>query len=494
MTGKLLPVFLFPDFLLFLIPQTGNWILIAILYEVEFFLMNTTRQAHGSKIFRFLSSDFLLFFKRGFVFFSIFLLMSFFSGVSASEKSGIISLIRIEGPITPLTANYVERSLRLARENNSEILIIEMDTPGGLLDSTKKIVQDILDADAIPVVVYISPQGASAASAGTFITMAAHIAAMAPATNIGAASPVQMGGAQMDSVMQKKIFNYAESYIESIAEKRGRNAEWAIAAVKEGESITAEKAVELNVIDFIAANRTELLEKLQGRMVNGKSLQVINAELKTISPNLAERWLSILIRPEVILILTMLAIYGIVGEITNPGAIIPGVAGVIALILVLFASAAIPLNTAGFILILIAVGLFIAEAFTPTFGVLISGGAVAFFLGVLMLFQDLPESMSISFGWLIPATIVMVLFFIWVAFEGIRIQFRSASTGKNAMIGKTAKVIDRVSPAGGRVFVIGEYWNAVSDEIIEADQICKIIDVKNLTLKVEKILSNEEVS
>lgn len=413
----------------------------------------------------------------------------------SSADTEKITLIRIEGAISPLTTNYVNRGLKAAQDEGSLALIIEMDTPGGLLESTKNIVQAILDSDDIPVVVYVSPQGASAASAGTFITMAAHIAAMAPATNIGAASPVQMGGGgtvQMDTVMQKKVFNYAESYIESIAERRGRNAEWAISAVRDGKSITADKAVELNVVDFIAEDRSDLLEKLDGREVEDQILHTQNVEIQVLRPNAAEKWLAILIRPEVILILTMLAIYGIIGEVTNPGAIIPGVAGVISLILVLFASSVLPLNTAGFILILLAVGLFVAEAFTPTFGILITGGAVSFFLGALMLFQDLPEPMSLSLVWLVPSTIIMVLFFIWIAFEGIRVQFKSSSTGANAMIGKIAKVVDEVNQNEGRVFVWGEYWNAISDEKIEKDEKCEIVEVINLTLKVAKLTSKED--
>lgn len=408
--------------------------------------------------------------------------------VSPAGTSENVLLIRVEGPISPVTTNYIRRGLKRAQESGSTALIIEMDTPGGLLESTKNIVQAIFDAEDLPVVVYVSPQGASAASAGTFITMAADIAAMAPATNIGAASPVQMGGGgSMDSVMQKKIFNYSESYIESIAEKRGRNAEWAISAVRDGASVTSDKAVELNVVDFIAQNRQDLLEKISGREISGKILQTENAGITELSPNRAERWLSILIRPEVILILTMTAIYGIIGEVTNPGAIIPGVAGVISLIMVLFASAAIPVNTAGFILIGLAVALFVAEAFTPTFGLLITGGAVSFFLGAMMLFQDLPDVMSISWGWLIPATVLTVLFFVWIAVEGVRVQFRGTSTGKDGMVGQIAEAISDIDSSGGRAFVLGEYWNAVSADRIIAGENCKILAVEGLTLKVEKI-------
>src|SRR5690606_9881279 len=332
-------------------------------------------------------------------------------------RSGDVTLIRIDGAISPTTTNYISRGIAHARKTNSLALIIEMDTPGGLLESTKDIVQLILDSKDLPIVVYVAPQGASAASAGTFITMAAHIAAMAPATNIGAASPVQMGpagSARTDTVRQQKILNYPESYIERIANRRGRNAEWAISAVRDGKSITADRAVELNVVDFIAESRTDLLNRMEGMEVNDQVIRSRGAQINELAPNLVEKLLGFLTRPEVMLILTMIAIYGIIGEVTNPGAIIPGISGAIALILLLYASSAMPINTAGFALIGLAVILFVAEAFTPTFGILLAGGAVSFFLGALMLFQDLPESMSISWAWLIPTTIITVLFFAWI--------------------------------------------------------------------------------
>lgn len=420
------------------------------------------------------------------------LLVSGFAGVMADPPAqsipDAVTLIHVRGPISPTTTNYIVRGIASAKEAGHAALIIQMDTPGGLLESTKDIVQAMLASDDLPIVVYVAPRGASAASAGTFITMAAHIAAMAPATNIGAASPVQMGGGGMtDTVMQKKIFEYSESYIESIANQRGRNAEWAISAVRDGKSITGERAVEIGVIDLLAGDLTDLLDQIDGREVAGKELNTKEANVIELPENFAEKVLSFLIRPEIMLILTMVAIYGIIGEVTNPGAIVPGVAGVISLILVLFASATIPINTAGFILIGLAIVLFIAEAFTPTFGLLITGGAVSFFLGVMMLFQDLPDVMSISWGWLIPATVLTVLFFIWIAVEGIRVQFRSSSTGASAMVGKQAVVVEDVDSSGGRVFVFGEYWNAVSDERISEGETCEIIAVDKLTLKVRKI-------
>lgn len=406
---------------------------------------------------------------------------------SASPASGSpVAAIRVEGAIGPTITNYVTRGLAVARERGSPCLLIEMDTPGGLLESTKNIVQTFFDSE-VPVVVYVSPDGARAASAGTFITMAAHVAAMAPSTTIGAASPVTMspgGGGQTDTVMQKKIFSYSESFIESIADRRGRNAEWAISAVKEGASVTNDEALELNVIDLVAANRDELLDALDGRVVDGDTLRTAGVAVHEIPMNLAERFLGLIMRPEVMLILLMVAIYGIIGEVTNPGGIVPGVAGVIALILLLYASAAMPINTAGYLLLALAIVLFVAEAFTPTFGLLLAGGAVAFFLGVLMLFQDLPESMELSWRWLLPATVLTSLFFLWIVTFGLKIQFAGSRTGPESMIGKRARVVETVTGAGGRVFVDGEYWNAVSEGEIDEGEACEIEEIEGLTMKV----------
>lgn len=407
--------------------------------------------------------------------------------VDAQERA--VTVIRVDGAITPITTNYIERGLSRALEDSSEGLILELDTPGGLLESTRDIVQLFLDSE-LPVVVYVSPEGASAASAGTFITMAAHVAAMAPATTIGAASPVQMtpggGGAQPDTVMQKKIFRYSESFIESIANRRERNAEWAISAVRDGESVTADRALALNVIDLIAADRAELLGSIDGRVVNGDTLRTAGATVRELPRNAAERFFGFILRPEVMLILTLVAIYGIIGEVSNPGAIFPGVTGVMALILLLYASAAMPINVAGYALLFLAIVLFGAEAFTPTFGLLTSAGAVSFFLGLLMLFQDFPEGLAISWAWFIPATVIMALFFMFIAGAGLKIQLaKTRRTGGESMAGKRAEVVDRVDSSGGRVFVDGEYWNAVSDEPIEAGSTCEIMSIRGLTLTVE---------
>lgn len=415
--------------------------------------------------------------------------ISCFSPVTASaafqSDSTSVTVITIDGTIGPTTTNYINRGLEVARERNDEALVIQLNTPGGLMTSTQEIVQSLL-ASPIPVIVYVSPTGGNAGSAGTFITLAAHIAAMAPTTTIGAASPVTMGGATTDTVMQKKMFNFAESFIESIAQERGRNVEWAKSAVRDGESITEKEAVEINVVDLIAASLSELLILVDGKEVEGKILNTEKATIHELKENLAERFFSFIMRPEIMLILTLIAIYGIVGEITNPGTIIPGVAGVIALILLLYGSAALPINIAGFILIALAIILFIIEAFTPTFGILITGGAVAFFLGSIMLFQDFPEEMQLSWYWLVPATVLTVLFFVWVATAGIKSQIdKKSSSGKEAMIGMKAKVVEDISPEGGKIFVLGEYWNAVSNEKIKSGEWCEIVEINRLTAKVK---------
>ncbi len=398
-----------------------------------------------------------------------------------------VTLIRVEGPIGPTTTNYIRRGLTRAAERGSPALVIELDTPGGLLESTQHIVRDLLEA-RVPVVVYVSPEGARAASAGTFITLAAHVAVMAPTTTIGAASPVTMSpGAQADTVMQQKMFSQTESLVESIAERRGRNVEWAVLAVREGASATAREALELGVVDFLAADREALLEELDGWEVDGETLQVQGAVVEVLPQNLAERFYGFITRPELMLILLLVAIYGIMGEVTNPGAIIPGVAGVIALILLLFATAAMPINTAGYALMALALALFIAEAFTPTFGLLVGAGAVAFFLGGLMLFQDMPEAMELPWGYLVPATLLTAAFFLWIATYGIKAQFTPSRTGVETLVGRQVRVVDPVTPDGGRVFMDGEYWHATSDELIEEGATCQVESVDGLTVRVRRV-------
>ncbi len=411
--------------------------------------------------------------------------------LTTQAQEAVILRLGVEGPIGPATAQYIARGVEEAEGKEAVCLLIELDTPGGLLDSTKQIVQTLLGA-SVPTVVYVTPEGASAASAGCFITMAAHVAAMTPATNIGAAAPVTMGGSpaggapEMDETMKEKMVSYTASYIESIAGKRKRNVEWAISAVRESASITAERALELGVIDLVAADREDLLRLLEGREVDGKTLQTAGAEVQELPMLLRERLFQTLWRPEVMFVLMLVAIYGIIGEVSNPGALVPGIAGVIALVLALYMSSAIPVNTAGLALIGLALILFLAEIFTASSGILMIGGVISFVIGSIMLFDHPESAFRLSLTWIIPAAVCTALFFAFVVGAGLRAQRQGKKTGPESMIGKQARVMRPVGPDRGKVEVGGEIWNAVSDAVIEPSALVEIEAVDGLCLKVKR--------
>jgi membrane-bound serine protease (ClpP class) len=408
----------------------------------------------------------------------------------AAEKVG---LINIDGAIGPATASYISRSIEAAREQHVQCLIIQLNTPGGLLDSTQKIVQSFLGSP-VPVVVYVAPTGATATSAGCFITLAANVAAMAPATTIGAAHPVSIGGfggggeEKPDETMKQKLENFSVSYMETIAGKRQRNVEWAKSAVKESASITAEKALQLKVIDLIATDMPDLLQKLNGRVVDGKPLKTADAEVAEIRMSPAERVFQKLWRPEVMFILMLIAIYGIIGELSSPGAILPGVVGAIALILALYLAAILPVNVAGLVLIAIAFALFIFDVYTPTHGVLTVGGIAAFLIGSLMLFNRADPLFRLSLGFIIPATLVTAAFFVFVIGKGLRAQLLPIKVGKETLIGRTVTALTPIDSRNGRIFVEGEYWNAISDAPIEKGEEAEITAVQGLTIKLKRKL------
>jgi len=408
-------------------------------------------------------------------------------GSAAVSRAAEVGLIHIDGAIGPATAGYIERAISVAGSRNDVCLIIQLDTPGGLLDSTKDIVQEFYQS-RVPVVVFVAPSGANAASAGTFITMAADVAVMAPHTTIGAAHPVEAGGLgeqKMDEVMKTKMESYAGSYIQSIAEKRGRNVEWAKAAVVESKSATAEEALKLNVIDLIATNVPDLLQKLNGRDVDGHTLETADATVTPIKMIARERLFQLLWRPEVMFILMLAAIYGIIGEVSNPGAILPGVVGGISLILALYMAAILPINIAGVALIGVAILMFVADIFAPTHGVLTFGGIVSFFLGSLMLFDRAGPAFRLSMAYIIPATALTAAFFIFIVGAGLRAQWLPVRAGKETMLGKAVPAVARIDRASGKVFIEGEYWNAVSDTVIEPGQLIEIVAIKGLTLTVK---------
>jgi membrane-bound serine protease (ClpP class) len=396
-------------------------------------------------------------------------------------------LIRINGAIGPATAEYIGRALQVAAAREYACLIIELDTPGGMLDSTKDIVQEFYTSK-VPTVVYVAPSGASATSAGVFITLAADVAAMAPSTSIGAAHVVLLGpggSEKLDDVMKQKLENSSSSYIAGIAKKRGRNVEWAKSSVIKSDSVTEEEALDLKVVDLIAKDVPDLLSQLDGRQVEDKTLKTAGAPVVEIPMVLRERIFQLLWHPEVMLILTLIAMYGIIGELSNPGAILPGVAGGIALILVLYMASVLPVNTAGLALIGLAMILFIIDIFAPTHGVLTFGGVVSFFLGALMLFNRGDPAFRLSLAYIVPATLLTALFFLFVVGKGIRAQLLPVRAGRETMLGKVVPAATRVDSKSGRVFIEGEYWNAQSDEPVEPGQPVEVLAINGLTLKVK---------
>jgi membrane-bound serine protease (ClpP class) len=412
------------------------------------------------------------------------------SAVSQINAAANVSLIKIDGAIGPATASYIARSIDQARAQNAQCLVVQLNTPGGLLESTQNIVQSFLSAP-IPVVVYVAPTGATATSAGCFITISASVAAMAPATTIGAAHPVTIGGnpaggeEKPDETMKKKLENFSVSYMEAIAAKRHRNVEWAKSAVRESASISAEKALELKVVDLIAVDLTELLKQLNGRAIDGKTLNMAGAEIAEIKMSPSEQVFQKLWRPEVMFILMLIAIYGIIGELTTPGAILPGVVGAIALILALYLAAILPVNVTGLALIALALMLFIFDLYAPTHGVLTIGGIISFLIGSLMLFNRADPLFRLSLGYIVPATMITAAFFVFVIGKGLRAQRLPIRAGAETLLGKTVSALTLIDSRGGRIFVEGEYWNAISDMPVEPGTPVEIAAVQGLTLKVK---------
>ena len=398
-----------------------------------------------------------------------------------------VGLIKIKGAIGPATAGYISRAVDVSTAREDACLVIELDTPGGSLDATKQIVQKFYNSK-IPTVVYVYPDGAWAGSAGCFITLAANIAAMAPGTSIGAAHPVSIGAGgeeKTSDVMKEKLEQMTGSYMEGIARRRGRNAEWARSSVVQSKAITAEQALENKVIDYIARDLPDLLSQMDDREVDGQTLKTANAEVVEIPMTTQERVLQVLSHPELMMILMLVAIYGLIGELSNPGAILPGVVGAIALILVLYMATVLPVNIAGLALIGLAVALFIIDIYAPTHGVLTVGGIVSFFLGALMLFNRADPAFRLSLAYIIPATLVTAAFFIFVVGAGLRAQLLPVRTGPEVLIGQTVPALERITPTAGRVFVEGEYWNAISEVPIEPGHPVEIVALEGLTLLVK---------
>jgi membrane-bound serine protease (ClpP class) len=418
------------------------------------------------------------------------LLLAYWLGAFATVASGEkVCLSNVDGAIGPATASYISRSVDEAKSQGAQCLIIQLNTPGGLLDSTRVIVQKLLGA-SIPVVVYVAPTGATAASAGCFITLAANVAAMAPATTIGAAHPVALGGmpggdqSKSDPVMTQKLENFSVSYMEAIASRRSRNVDWAKSAVRESASITAEKAQELKVIEIIARDLHDLLNQLNGRTVEGRLLKTLDAQIVEIKMSAAEQFFQMFWRPEVMFVLMLIAIYGLIGEMTTPGAILPGVIGAIALVLALYMAAILPVSVAGLLLVGLAVALFVIDVYAPTHGVLTGGGIVAFLAGSLMLFDRRDPLFRLSLSYIIPSVILTAGFFLLIVGKGLRAQRLPIKVGKEAMLGKIANALTPIDSTGGRVFFDGTSWTAESTTPIGQGDRVQIVAIEGLTVKV----------
>ena len=419
-------------------------------------------------------------------------MFAFASPIPSQEKAPVFT-IEVDGIINPATAKFIVDSIDQATQQGAQCLIIQLDTPGGLMDSMRMIVKKEL-ASTIPIIVYVAPSGARAASAGVFVTMAAHIAVMAPSTHIGAAHPVTLGGGEgkESKTMTEKIVNDTVSYIKTIAKNRGRNVDWAEKAVVKSVSITEEEAVKLNVVDFITPDLQSLLTKIDGRIVKfdgvTRTLQTKGVQPQPIQMSWREKLLDIISNPTIAYIFLMLGIYGIFFELSSPGAILPGVVGGIFLILAFYALQMLPVNYAGLALIFFGIILFIAEIKVVSHGLLAVGGVISLFLGSMMLFHSPVEYMRVSLSVIIPAVIVSAAFFIFAVTKAINARLKKPTTGMEGLIGEVGIVSTPISPEG-KVSIHGEFWNAVSDQSQNIDQGDKVqvIGADNLKLKVKKV-------
>lgn len=391
-------------------------------------------------------------------------------GIEAQAASSRIDVLHAKGTINPVLANYIERGISQAEEDNAIACIIQLDTPGGLDTSMRDIVKEIVNAE-VPVVVYVSPSGARAASAGVFVTMAAHVAAMAPNTAIGAAHPVAIGAegeAQMSEEMEEKIVNDAAAYIRSIAEAHGRNMEWAEKAVRESVSATEQEALELNVIDMVAPDLNSLVAQLDGWQVTMLDESVVTldtqgATINHVKMSTIEDFLYAISDPNIAVILLSLAMLGITVEIFNPGLIFPGVFGGISAFLAAYSLGFLPINYAGIALITLAGGLLIAEVFTPGFGLLAGGGITALVFGFLILFSGRPTLFQPD-PWVIPTIAISIgAVLAFIIYHVVRAHRRQATTGREELLGKKAVVKAALEPEG-TVLHQGELWTAVLDE------------------------------
>lgn len=405
--------------------------------------------------------------------------------------------LEIKGTIGPASSNYLKEGMATARHENAQMILIELDTPGGLSTSMREMIQEITNS-SIPVITYVSPKGARAASAGTYLLYASHVAAMAPGTNLGAATPVSLmpvpqmtdANATAASSLEKKAINDAMAYIKSLAELNDRNITWAMEAVKEAKSISAKDALRYHVIDMMAENSTELLNTLDGKSltVSGKKITLTtkDAVIHTFEPDWKTQILWIITDPNIAYILLLIAIYGIFFELLNPGGIVPGVVGIISGVIALYALNMLPFNYAGLLLILLGIAFMVAEVLITGFGILGIGGVLAFAFGSLLLFDADTLGSGVSIPLIIAFTVVSLVFFIFVIRFLIKSRSAKIVTGIDEMIGSMAEVLES-SEKGYRVRCHGEVWNAESDSVLEIGQKVRVESLSGLVLHVNPI-------
>jgi membrane-bound serine protease (ClpP class) len=418
-------------------------------------------------------------------------------GLDALAAQPHVHLITINGSINPAVDDFIRESITRAKADSARALIIQLDTPGGLLNSTRSIVKEILGAP-VPVMVYVAPSGAGAGSAGVFITMAAHIAAMAPGTNIGAAHPVGGGGEEIKGVMGEKMENFTASFSESIAQQRGRNTEWAIQAVRKSVSITEKEALKKNVIDIVAANVEDLLKQADGRKVeiDGRQQELALKDVQVVryEMSLKQKIINAVADPNISYLLMMAGILGLYMEFSHPGVFFPGVAGAICLLLAFASFQLLPINYVGLILMLLGVALLVGEAFFPSFGVLGVGGIISMALGSLLLFDSQNSDVGVDRSIVFTAVGTLGAFVLTVSYLVFRSQKSKPSLGIEGLIGEIGEVRGKLTPKG-KVFVHGEYWNAQAEGEIDVGEKVKVVGYDDgMCLKVRPVSNRESRS
>ena len=416
-------------------------------------------------------------------------------GMAQSQDASAprVDLIVIDGSINPAVDDFIGESIARAKAAGARALVVQLDTPGGHLSSTQTIVKKILGA-AIPVIVYVAPSGAGAGSAGVFITLAGHIASMAPGTNIGAAHPVAGAGQEIKGVMGEKMENFVASFAETIAQQRGRNAEWAIQAVRKSVSVTEREALKKNVIDIVAKDISDLLKQADGRKVDldgrSETLALKDARIVRHEMSLKQKIVNGVADPNIVYLLLMAGILGLYMEFSHPGVIFPGVAGGICLLLALTGLQLLPINYAGLALILLGIGLLVGEAFAPSFGILGVGGIISLTLGSFFLFDTESSDLAVDRSIIFTTVATLGTFVFAVSYLVFRSQKSKPTLGLDGLVGEVGEVRGKLSPAG-KIFVHGEYWNAQADGEIDVGEKVKVVGYDGMCLKVSRVSQSD---